>query len=123
MTLIDNRSILFLFLFLIFNNCSFAQDEVEVDTAELQKRIDSEINIFKEWSDSLARAKGRTLPNEESLKETYPAPELSPAEQLQESERKLAQFKKIIIGLFALVIIVGVLLSKPWKKKTNSPPG
>jgi hypothetical protein len=114
---------LFLFFFLFFTNCPFAQDEVEIDTAELQKRIDSEYNVFKEWSDSMARARGDALPNEDQMRETNPAPELSPAEQLQESERKLAYFKKIIIGLFVLVMAVGVLLSKPWKKKTNSPPG
>jgi hypothetical protein len=117
------RVIVFLFLFLIFSNSPFAQDNVEIDTAELQKRIDSEYNVFKEWSDSMARAKGRALSSEEGIEEKYPAPELSPAEQLQESERKLSQFKKIIIGLFVLVMTIGVLLSKPWKKKTNLPRG
>jgi hypothetical protein len=103
---------------LVFYNCSFAQeDPVEVDSVALQKRIDSEINAFKEWSDSLARAKGRALPNEERKTQLYPESDLPITEQLQKSHRKLSQFKKIIIGLFVLVMVVGVLLSKPWKKR------
>ena len=119
------RLFLLLFPIIFFHANSFAQEdeEVEIDTAALQKRLDSEYNILKEWSDSIAEAKGRALPNEERVTEMYPTPELSPAEQLQESERKLALFKKIIIWLFVLVMVVGVLLSKPWKKKSNSPPG
>lgn len=108
--------LLFPIVFFQYNALAQNNDEVEVDTAALQKRLDSEYQVFKEWSDSVALAKGRTLAGEESMTETGPAPVLSPAEQLQESERKLAQFKKIIIWLFVLVMAVGVLLSKPWKK-------
>lgn len=115
--------LLFPIVFFHYNALVQEDDEVEVDTAELQKRLDSEYQVFKEWSDSVAMAKGRTLPGEGSMTESGPARELSPAEQLQESERKLAQFKKIIIWLFVLVMAIGVLLSKPWKKKSNSPPG
>ena len=112
------RRIILLLLPVVFiqYNARAQEDEVEVDTAALQKRLDSEYQVFKVWSDSVAMARGRTSSGERSMTESGPAPVLSPAEQLQESERKLAQFKKIIIWLFVLVMAVGVLLSKPWKK-------
>ena len=117
-----------LFVFLLFSlfgfySSSFAQeDPVEVDSVALQKRIDSEFNALKEWRDSLARAKGLSLPNEENKTQSYPASELPVSEQLKESQEKLSQFKKIIIYLFVLVMVVGVLLSKPWKKKEKNIP-
>ncbi len=109
-----------LFSIFIFYNSACAQDDpVEVDSVALQKRIDAEYKALKEWRDSLASAKGRTLPNEESKTQIYPETGLPTTEQLQESQRKLSQFKKIIIYLFVLVMVVGVLLSKPWKKKAK----
>lgn len=101
---------------LFFNNQIRAQEEDLIDSVALQERLDSEINVFREFRDSLARAKGYTLPEEQKLDDLYPGSKLPTMQELQESERKLSQFKKIIIWLFVLVMLVGVLLSKPWKK-------
>jgi hypothetical protein len=110
----------FLFTFLALCPCSFAQeDEIEIDSVALQKRIDSEFNALKEWRDSIARAKGLALPNEEQETRAYPEPGIATTDQLQESQEKLSQFKKIVIGLFVLVMVVGVFLSKPWKKRNE----
>lgn len=103
-------------LLLSFCNCALAQEEDLIDSVALQKRIDSEINAFQEWRDSIASSKGYTLPEEQKKDELYPGSKLPTMQELQESERRLSQFKKIIIWLFVLVMLAGVLLSKPWKK-------
>jgi hypothetical protein len=103
-------------LLLSYCNCVLAQEEGVIDSVALQKRIDSEISAFQEWRDSMSKAKGYTLPEEQKKDNLYPGSKLPTAEELQESERKLSQFKRIITWLFVLVMLVGVLLSKPWKK-------
>jgi hypothetical protein len=103
-------------LLLFLSNRALAQEDDLVDSVALQKRIDSEISAFREWRDSMARAKGRILPEEQNKNDQNPVSNLRTIEELQESERRLSQFKKIIIWLFVLVMFVGVLLSKPWKK-------
>lgn len=112
------RRYLFLFILsiLLIDTYTFAQEENLVDSVALQQRIDSEIDAFMKWKDSMARAKGLS-PQDKKADERYPLPGLPTREDLEESERKLSQFKKIIVSLFVLVMLVGVFLSKPWKKK------
>lgn len=105
----------------LFFHCSHAQsNQVEIDSVQYQQRIDAEIEAFNKWKDSVEQARGRSSYNENDNAVVNPGAGLPTADQLVESEKRLSQLKKIIIWLFVLVMVLGVFLSKPWKKREKS---